>query len=198
METKKHRRPGRPGHSRESVILTAVQAFNDNGYEATSMSQLAARLNLSKSAIYHHIDSKEQILKEATDEALNALQEVVDSCDALDANASQRLEHLIRQATLTLCNKSIYVTLLVRLRGNTPTEVESMQRRRAFTDYLYNLVKEAQAEGSVRPDLDPGVAARLTFGMINSITDWYNPEGALSPEAIANTVTDTVLRGITT
>ena len=64
---------GRPGYAREDVIQIAVEEFNARGYEATSMGTLAERLGLSKSAIYHHISSKEEILVEATDKALAEL-----------------------------------------------------------------------------------------------------------------------------
>ena len=56
---------GRPGYSKEDVIRIAVQAFNEHGYEATSMGALAKKLQISKSAIYHHVSSKEEILEYA-------------------------------------------------------------------------------------------------------------------------------------
>ena len=61
---------GRPGYAREDVIRIAVEEFNARGYEATSMGARAERRGLSKSAIYHHIASKEEILVEATGKAL--------------------------------------------------------------------------------------------------------------------------------
>ena len=51
-------RRGRPGHSLDSLLDVAVAVFNERGYEATSMDELAARLGVTKSAIYHHVPSK--------------------------------------------------------------------------------------------------------------------------------------------
>ena len=82
---------GRPGYTREDVIRIAVNQFNTHGYEATSMGALALTLGVSKSAIYHHITSKEEILVEATDHALLALFDVIDTADALEGDAKDRL-----------------------------------------------------------------------------------------------------------
>ena len=70
-------RRGRPGYDRQGVLDVAVRAFNEYGYDATSMGTLADRLGLSKSAIYHHFTSKEQLLDAALDEALGGLEGVL-------------------------------------------------------------------------------------------------------------------------
>ena len=59
------RRRGRPGYDRDEVLAAAVTLFNEQGYDATSVSDLAARLGLTKSAMYHHFSSKEQLLEMA-------------------------------------------------------------------------------------------------------------------------------------
>ncbi|MCF4007677.1 TetR/AcrR family transcriptional regulator [Corynebacterium uropygiale] len=187
---------GRPGYGREDVIRTAVEAFNDVGYEAMSMNALAGRLGLTKSAIYHHISSKEQILKEATDRALDTLDAVVRSCEHSGGTAEDRLRALLRGTTLALCHEAPYVTLLLRLRGNSPVELAALDRRRQFTGYLIELVEEAQEEGAVRPDLDAHSVARLLFGMVNSLTEWYNPDGRLSPGELAQVTEELAFQGV--
>ncbi|MCZ4141560.1 TetR family transcriptional regulator, partial [Escherichia coli] len=68
---------GRPGYDQEAVLRIAVEAFNEYGYDATSMGKLADRLGISKSAIYHHVPSKEDLLRLALDEALIPLEAVI-------------------------------------------------------------------------------------------------------------------------
>ena len=80
-------RRGRPGYDRRGVLEIAVQAFNEYGYDATSLGTLASRLGLSKSAIYHHFPSKEQLLEAALDEALGELEAVLDRARARRADA---------------------------------------------------------------------------------------------------------------
>ena len=59
-------RRGRPGHDLESVLQGAVRVFNERGYDGTAMEDLSHELGISKSAIYHHVESKEQLLTLAT------------------------------------------------------------------------------------------------------------------------------------
>ena len=64
---------GRPGHDLASVLAVAVELFNERGYDGTSMGDLAAGLGIAKSAIYHHVASKEELLSLALDRALDGL-----------------------------------------------------------------------------------------------------------------------------
>ena len=70
-------RRGRPGYDQHGILEVAVAAFNEFGYDATSVGVLAERLGLSKSAIYHHAASKDELLRLALDEALDGLAGVV-------------------------------------------------------------------------------------------------------------------------
>ena len=112
-------RRGRPGHDLESVLAVAVGAFNERGYDGTSMRDLAGRLGIAKSAIYHHVTGKEELLSLALDRALTGLSAVADRARALDAPAIGRLEYLVRGSVEVLEAESPYVTLLLRVRGNT-------------------------------------------------------------------------------
>lgn len=187
---------GRPGYAREDVIRIAVEEFNARGYEATSMGALAERLGLSKSAIYHHIASKEEILVEATGKALEELRAVVDGALEASDDPVEQLRLLIAGTTRVLCEYPAYVRLLLRLRGNTDVELAIMERRRGITRALVDVVERAQAEGSLRTDLEAGVVARLIFGMINSIVEWYKPEGRYAPADLAAITPEMVFTGI--
>jgi len=181
-------RRGRPGYDQRGILEVAVAAFNEHGYDATSIGMLAARLGLSKSAIYHHVASKEELLALALDEALDGLEGVLRSPQATVGDAADRLEAVLRGAVLVLADRLPYVTLLLRVRGNTDVERAALQRRRAFDRAVAQLVADAHAEGALRADADAAVVARLLFGMINSLTEWYDPAGPTQPEQLADTI----------
>src|SRR5215218_6866310 len=75
-------RRGRPGHDQQAVLRVAVDLFNRQGYDATSVGDVARELGLTKSAIYHHVPSKEHLLQSAIDEALDALTAALDEVSA--------------------------------------------------------------------------------------------------------------------
>lgn len=176
---------GRPGYSRDDVIDAAVREFNQRGYEATSMGHVASVLGISKSALYHHISSKEEILKYAVTRAQDALDGVVDKAEASDASPGEKVRALIYGSIGVLCADQESVTLLLRLRGNSELEMRALQRRREFTRRVNPLIDAAQASGEIRSDLDTGVLTRLMFGTVNSVIEWYETGGRLSPDEIA-------------
>jgi AcrR family transcriptional regulator len=170
-------RRGRPGYDLESLLAVAVTVFNERGYDGTSMEDLSRRLGISKSSIYYHVTSKEDLLALALDRALDGLFAAAEDVQASDAPAIDRLERLVRASVGVLAERLPYVTLLLRARGNTNTERRALTRRREFDQIVADLVKGAEHDGDIRPDVDPAVTARLLFGMINSLVEWYRPGG---------------------
>lgn len=175
-----------------------MQVFIEHGYDATSVSSLAERLGLSKSALYHHYASKERLLELALDEAMGSLEAVLREPGATAGAAGDRLEHVLRGAVRVLVDKLAYVTLLLRVRGNSDVERSALERRRAFDDEVTVLVRAAQAEGSVRSDIGASVATRLLFGMVNSIVEWYRPAGPEGAAELADDVLTVALDGLRT
>jgi AcrR family transcriptional regulator len=187
-------RRGRPGYDRAGVLEIAVRAFNEHGYDATSMGTLATRLGLSKSAIYHHFASKEALLEQALDEGLAPLEAVLR--EATSGSPATRLQYVLDRAVHVLVERLPYVTLLLRLRGNTDVERAALDRRREFDRAVTRLVVEAQDAGELRADIDARVAERLLFGMINSIVEWYRPEGPEDVERLAADVLAVAVDGL--
>ncbi|PXY31073.1 TetR/AcrR family transcriptional regulator [Prauserella muralis] len=168
-------RRGRPGYDLESVLRIAVKLFNERGYDGTSMEDLARRLGITKSAIYHHVPSKQELLRLAVDRALDGLFAVAEEAKAVDGRAVEQLEFLVRGSVGVLVERLPFVTLLLRVRGNTKVERSALARRREFDRIVAELVARAETEGDIRPDVDPAVTARLLFGMVNSLIEWYRP-----------------------
>lgn len=169
------RRVGRPGYDLDAVLLVAARTFTERGYDATSMDDLARQLGLSKSAIYHHVSGKQELLRLATDRALDALNAILSDASAQGGPAIARLELVVRRSVELLVGELPFVTLLLRVRGNTPVERRAIARRRQLDHELAALVSAAVAEGALREDLDPDLTARLLFGLVNSVTEWYRP-----------------------
>ncbi|GAA3759822.1 TetR/AcrR family transcriptional regulator [Microbacterium kribbense] len=191
-------RRGRPGYDRDQILAVAVAVFNEQGYDATSVAQLAARLGVSKAALYHHFDSKEQLLQLALERALGGLEGALDAHATGEESASERLGAVLRGAVRVLVDELPYVTLLLRVRGNSVIERAALQRRRAFDRRVTALVRDAQREGSVRADIDASVATRLAFGMVNSLVEWYRPGGPESADQLARDVLAVTLDGLRT
>lgn len=189
-------RRGRPGHDLESVVQGAVRVFNERGYDGTAMEDLSHELGISKSAIYHHVESKEQLLTLATDRALDSLFALLDEVDEVPGSAFHRLEELVYRASLLLLNELPFVTLLLRVRGNTRAERQALARRREFDRHVTALVAQARDEGHLRADVDPAITARLLFGMVNSVVEWYRPRRGDRPQELAASIKKIAFSGV--
>ena len=191
-------RRGRPGYDQETVLRRAVELFNRQGYDGTSVGDIARELGLSKSAIYHHVASKEHLLSEALDEALDGLTAAVDRATDPDSSSSayERLRHVVEESVGVLVAHQPAVTLLLRVRGNSAVELDALRRRRELDTRLAGLVREAVEEGSLRDDVNPDVVSRLLFGMVNSLVEWHRPGGPVEPEQLARSVAVVAFDGL--
>lgn len=194
--TENRPRRGRPGHDQQAVVAAAVEAFDECGYDATTMGQIAERLGVSKSAIYHHVEGKEELLTLALDTAFSALDAGLAAAEAPGADLEHDFERALADMVAVLVEHRRFVRLLLRLRGNTPAQQEALARRRAFDARMAGIIAAAQEAGVVREDLDATVLARLLFGALNSTVDWYRPDGRLSPEDLTRSVLAVVLHGV--
>jgi AcrR family transcriptional regulator len=189
---------GRPGYDVESLLAVSVAVFNDRGYDGTSMEDLSRALGITKSAIYHHIHSKQDLLRMALDRSLNGLFAVVEQTRAIDASPIDALEHLVRGSVAVLIEQLPYVTLLLRVRGNTEVEQAALERRREFDSIVATMVKQAQDDGAVRPELDASVTARLLFGTVNSIVEWYRADREIDGADLAQAIITVSFSGLRT
>jgi len=189
---------GRPArYTKEGLLELVVAVFNERGYEAASMEDLAKASGFTKSTFYHHVSGKEELLRMAVDRALDALSAALDETLGTDGTPVEQLADAIRRTTTVLLDELPYVTLLLRVRGNTAVERDALTRRRAIDARLATLVSAAVDAGQIRADIDPRLVSRLLFGMVNSITEWYRPNARTTPrKRIVDAVVGLALEGL--
>lgn len=185
----------RRAHDVESLLAVAVAEFNERGYDATSMEDLSRAAGITKSSFYHHVSGKEELLRMALERALAGLFSILEEPVAERGSPLERVRHIVRRQVQVLTADLPYVTLLLRVRGNTEIERWALARRRAFDASVATLVAEAVAEGEVRADVEPFLAARLLSGTVNSIIEWYRP-GRPGLETLPDDVVRMVSEGI--
>lgn len=190
-------RRGRPGHDQAAVLAAAIELFNRKGYDATSVGDIAESLGVTKSAIYHHVESKELLLSLALDEALGELEAAVASAAESGGSAYERLRGVVRRSVEVLVDHQPAVTLLLRVHGNSETERRALARRRDVDARLARLVQQAVDEGQLRGDLDAALVSRLLFGMVNSLVEWYRATGPVPRDQVADAVAALAFEGLT-
>jgi AcrR family transcriptional regulator len=186
----------RPRYDLDAVVEVAVRVFTERGYDGTSMEQLSRASGLSKSSLYHHIESKEQLLRLALDRAVGPMHALLRDPGATSGPAVDRLAYVVRAMVALLARELPAVTLLLRVHGNTATERWALDQRRAFDRKVAGLVRDAIAAGDVRADADARTTARLVFGTVNSLVEWYRPRSAAETARLADQIVGLVFDGI--
>lgn len=184
--------------SRQEILRTAARLFQQQGYDATSMNDVAAALKLSKGGLYHHFQSKDEILFDLMDHAMDITQERVINPVRDIADPEERLRMLIRlhiEVVLSVRDREITVMLhenhplspSLRRRINT--------RKKDYVHFVENLIAEVQRARQSKGIVSPRAAAFALLGMINWIYQWYRPEGTLREEDLAHQYTEVFFAG---
>ena len=179
----------------DSLTDVALRVFAERGYDGASMDDVARAAGITKASIYHHVSGKEALLERGLGRALDALFAIIEEPAAREGRAIERLRHIVTRVAETTLQLLPELTVLFRIHGASKSEREAVERRRAFDRHVTEIIAGAQRDGDVRRDLDPRLAARLIFGMSNSVVEWYR-SGTLSRETIARAVVAIAFEGL--
>jgi len=186
----------RKQHDLDSLTEIALRVFAERGYDGATMDDVARAAGITKAGIYHHVSGKEALLERGLRRALNALFAIAAEPEAVSGAALDRLRHIVRRVAETTFSLLPELTVLFRARGNTAVARDAIERRRAFDHLVADLIVQAQADGALRRDIDPALAARLIFGMSNSVVEWYRAGGSLAPATIAGAIERLAFEGL--
>ena len=185
--------------SRQEILRTAARLFQQRGYDATSMNDVAAALKLSKGGLYHHFQSKDEILFEIMNHAMEITQERVISPVRGIVDPVERLRALIRlHIEVVLSPRDREITVMLHENHPLPPTLRKRinTRKKEYIHFVENLMAEVQKVKQGRGAVSPRAAAFALLGMINWIYQWYKPEGNLQAQSLVPQFTELVFGGI--
>jgi AcrR family transcriptional regulator len=187
--------------SRQEILRTAARLFQQRGYDATSMNDVAAALKLSKGGLYHHFQSKDEILFEIMNHAMEITQERVLNPVRGIADPEDRLRALIRlHIEVVLSPRDREITVMLHENHPLPPALRKRinARKKDYIHFLESLMTEVQikAQHQTKGKVSPRAAAFALLGMINWIYQWYKPEGELQAQNLIPQFTELIFGGI--
>ena len=185
--------------SRQEILRTAARLFQQRGYDATSMNDVAAALKLSKGGLYHHFQSKDEILFEIMNHAMEITQERVLAPVRGIADPEDRLRALIRlHMEVVLSPRDREITVMLHENHPLPPALRKRinHRKKEYVHFVESLIAEVQDTRKSKRTVSPRAAAFALLGMINWIYQWYKPEGNLQAHNLIPQFTDLLLGGI--
>jgi len=181
---------------REAVLRTAAQLFNERGYAASTLDEVAERLGVSKPTVYYYADSKDAILLECVRIGLAMLQEAIGGVDAAGGRAIDKLDAAMRAYVDIVTQDFGMCVIRVGEESLPPEARKKVRRMKAGLDREFReLIRLGIAEGSIAP-CDPKLAAFTLAGALSWIGRWYRPDGDLAPTAIADHCIAVLMNGL--
>lgn len=211
------RKPADQSVSREDIILAAADVLQRNGYETTTMKDIAAAVRLTAASLYHHFRNKDALLLAVLEAGLGRVLNEVERVARGNLPSEEKLRQMIRLHIVGLTNHTAVGAAMVfeiqSLMGTKNPPVEASEAdREAYEDFIRrrnafferrdqfemlfrDVIREGIENGSFRT-VDAGIFVKLMLGAQNWVGVWYKPEGRLDGEAIAEMMADSLLRAL--
>jgi AcrR family transcriptional regulator len=182
------------------LIQVATQVFYEKGYDGASLQDIADRLGMLKGSLYYYIQSKEDLLFEVINTVHTEGLAVIRARSEIDGGPLERLESVIVGHVEHTCRNLVPTAVFLHELSALPDERrrEVLGSEHAYQSVFRDLIEKAQAEGLVRADLDPRLAALSVLGSTNWVYRWFRPGGTFTPEQIGAEMAEMAIRGIAT
>jgi AcrR family transcriptional regulator len=170
---------------RQAVLRAAVRIFNERGFHATLLEDVAVSLGISKPTIYHYLGNKEQVLLQCVLHGLEQLIEAAESARLEPGRGIDRLRNYLRR--YAEINMDDFGRCVIRT-GDEALSEEGRKQFRGLKGQIDSamraLIEEAIADESIAP-CDSKLLAFTLAGALNWPARWFSPDGKRTKEDVA-------------
>ncbi|MEZ4670392.1 MAG: TetR/AcrR family transcriptional regulator [Anaerolineae bacterium] len=211
------RKPADQSVSREEIIVAAADVLQRSGYEATTMKDIAAAVNLTAASLYHHFRNKDALLLAVLEAGLQHVLSQIEPIVASNLSPTDKLTRMIEAHVVGLTqNTAVGAAMVFEIQSlmgaKEPPASASAPDHKAYQDFVLRrhefFARRDQFENSFRQviregiekqvfrPVDVGIFTKALLGAHNWVGVWYKPEGRLTGEQIASMMADTFLRAL--
>lgn len=186
-------------HDREQIVDAAARLFSRNGYEATSLDDIAAELGTARSALYYHVSGKAELRALVQIERVRMLVDEGERIVASEMPADEKLAALVRAHVRHFARfypeSKMWSSITTADLVSDESSDELHQRQEEVEEHLRQAIAEGISTGAFAP-ADVSVATLSVIGMCNYLATWYRPAGRLSIEEIAGMLAEMAVRSL--
>lgn len=181
---------------RMAVLRTAAAFFNDKGFAATSLDDVAGALQVTKPTIYHYFSSKDEILFECVRLGLEAIRDAATAAQARGGTGRDRLQALmLAYAKVMMQDFGICVSRTADEQLGPESRARFRALKRDIDRIIRDVIAAGMADGSLA-QVDARVAGFTIAGALNAIARWYRPDGGMDAETVAQRTVATLIAGL--
>ena len=194
----KSRRNREVGSRFEDIVDAAAQLFSEQGYAATSIQDIADSVGLLKGSLYHYIHTKEDLLEAVIQEAHHHTASLGVEALEVEGDALEKLRYVVRRHLSGATGNLAKVRVFYREAKFLPPDrlQHILASRDTYEHSLRQIIATGMEEGSLAPHLDPTLTAIAILAILNSVQQWFRPDGPRSLEEVTAAFTDLVLRSV--
>lgn len=181
---------------REALLGMAVRLFNERGYQATSLADIADHLHVTKPALYYYVSGKEEILLECQRRGTVRFSELIDADARHSGSGLERFrDFLVRYVDVVTTD---FAACLIRSGPDAlgpQGRAEILRGRRKLEQTLEGILKKGSEDGSIAP-CDTKMSAFTIFGALHWLCFWFREDGPLTRAQIAERMVALFTRGL--
>jgi AcrR family transcriptional regulator len=182
---------------KQQIIEKATQLFQKQGYAATSMRDLAGYIGIEAASLYSHIKSKEEILQTICFQMANDFFQSIEAIELEKLGADDKLKKAVISHVIVLTKDSAASAVFFSewRHLSEPYLKDFLSMRNNYENKFIQILIDGYKEG-VFKKMDAKFTVLALLSSINWMPSWYKPEGKLTPEEIAENVTDVFINGL--
>lgn len=201
------RKPADQSVNQQDILVAAADVLQRNGYEATTMKDIAAEVNLTAASLYHHFKNKDALLLAVLEAGLELVISRLEPIVRSDKACDQKLREMIGIHVVSLTeNTAVGAAMVFEIRAlmasNGKQDAAYIARRNKFfarRDYFEKLYRQVIQNGidhGTFRAVDVPIFAKTLLGAHNWVSVWYKPNGRLNGQQIADRMADTFLQAL--
>ncbi|MBD3761652.1 TetR/AcrR family transcriptional regulator [Rhizorhabdus sp.] len=188
-------------NKRVRILEAAAKVIAEKGYAAATMAEIGEAAGTFAGSLYYYFPSKDALVEALLNIGTTTVSEpVIASVAALPSQtgAYQKIKTALDKHVARMLEEDAFILAYWRLIDQVPSDMRERHRKhpRAYGDFWRGLMREGQAEGVLRSELDPNLAQLFLLGTTIYALDWYSPGGKLNPQAISDSLADMFFGGI--
>lgn len=182
---------------KQQILIIATNLFDQKGYNASSMRDLAKEVGVEPASLYSHFRSKEDILKNICDQIANEFFEEQNTrLKKEDSPVEQLRAVIIAHITVIANNLGSASVFFKEWKYFTEPNLTAFAAQRSSYESSFRKIIQSGIEQEYFDAVDVNFIIKLLFSMMNDTSDWYNKDGELSPSAIAENIHLLIYNGI--
>lgn len=182
---------------RHQILSTSSKLFAEKGFPGSSMRNISAQMGVEAASLYSHISSKEELLQEIIFPLGEELLKQLDEVNDIYFNGEEKLRVAIKNHVEVLCrNMDAFQVFIQDWKYLTEPHLSQFKKMRDRYESGFRQIIQTGMDENIFENLDKKFVVLTLLSSVNWVAQWYNPEGPLTPEKIAENISDILIYGI--